>query len=222
MEPNETPTEPTVPAQPPSLTQRWQAIWQGAQPRIQGGWQQFEQRTPAWSPLKRAATAASVGIIALCLVCALCGSMVSAMSGGSKAVANKTQATHTATATLTPAVAYGSIVTLYSTRLSASLSTMGDDCSNGDVSACRDDAKSMQDDVHAFQTALDATPAPACLKEADGHLRAGLALFDRAAQRAMDGIDNDNASLLSKATTDMTNGSAELTKATDAIHSASC
>jgi hypothetical protein len=218
METNENPIEPTqpeMPAQPPTVQQR-------AQEMARTGWQQFQQRTPAWSPVKRALVAASAGIIAVCLVCAVCASMAQAVTGGSKAVANSAQATHTATATLSPAAAYGAIVSLYSTRLSASLSTMGDDCQNGDVSACRDDAKSMQDDVHAFLDALDATPAPQCLKEADGHLRAALALFDRAAQHTMDGIDNDNTSLISKATTDMTNGSKELTKATDAMKAATC
>lgn len=226
VEPNDTneptqPTEPTIPAQPQTAQQR-------AQELARNGWQQFQQRTPAWSPLKRALVAASAGIIAVCLLCAVCSSIGQAMTGGSKAVANSgtsAQATHTPpkpTATLTPAAAYGAIVSLYSTRLGTSLSTMGEDCQNGDVDLCRDDAASMQDDVHAFQSALDATPAPACLKLADGHLRAGLALFDRAAQRAMDGIDNNNTSLISKATTDMTNGSKELTKATDAMKAAAC
>jgi hypothetical protein len=188
-------------------------------------WQSYQTRTASWSPRARAATLGCGSLIVLCLVCAMCGGVLQALGGGTNA-ANRAQAsaTHTPkpTATLDPVAAYRGIVSLYATRLGSSMGAMGDDCQSGDTSACRDDAKSMQDDVHAFQSALDATPAPACLKETDGHLRAGLALFDRAAQRVMDGIDNNNTSLISKATTDLTNGGKELTKATDTMKAATC
>jgi spore coat protein U-like protein len=183
------------------------------------GWQQFQQRTPAWSPLKRALVAASAGIIAVCLVCAVCSSIGQAMTGGSKAVANTVKPT----ATIDSAAAYRAFGTADSLKLADAANTISTDCTeDGSLNACRDAVGAFKDTVKGFQADLDAHPAPACMKTADGHLRAALTLYATAANLMLDGLDTLDADSISKATKDITDGTAEMKQATDLIKTAKC
>jgi hypothetical protein len=105
------PNEPTPPQQPPppSFPQQMQA-------RAQGAWQNVNARTSGWSPAARIATFAGAGLIVVCLVCAMCAGLISAMSRGGNGgapISNRATntpkgptATHGPTATPVPTYAH--------------------------------------------------------------------------------------------------------------------
>jgi hypothetical protein len=114
MEPTQPPQEPTPPQQPPASTPP--SFPQQAQQRAQAAWQTVNARTAGWPPAARIAAVVGAALIAVCLVCAMCGGILSAMNGGGKHTATLSDratntpkgptATHGPTATPTPNYAH--------------------------------------------------------------------------------------------------------------------
>lgn len=189
------------------------------------------------------------GLIAVCLVCALCGNLINA-NGGSTSATPDTSATSRPgntdggstnaqareqtpsptrkpqpTATLNPnrgLDAYRTAVDTNGSILSGDLDIVGTDCQAGDVSACHDDLQALDTDIQAFQRDLKAHPAPPCLHDADTNLQKALGLYDQGAQQAIAGIEQNDAALIRQGTDTMSQGTTYLGLATAAIQKASC
>ncbi len=174
------------------------------------------------------------GVIALCVVCAICGGIVSAMNGGGSIAAD--QATQTpAPPTDTPAPtattnpnnpaavsAYSTLVQTDGSTMSGDMNAMGNDCGAGDLTTCRADLQTVNDDARQFQTDLNSTPAPPCLSATDKELRKALTLIVSGTQSAMDGIDNNDPSQVDQGTAMFKQATTYLKQATQSVDTATC
>jgi hypothetical protein len=177
-----------------------------------------------------------LSVVAVVLVCSCCGFALGTNSGKSSTSTQATVATTpTQAPTKVPTVAptptsnpnasapvYAAMVQTQMNTLSTDMSTVGTDCGNEDITACHDDLQALRDDIHTTQTDLDATPAPPCFKTADADIRAALNDLDTGAMTAINGIDQNDASLLNQGAAYITKASTELTQATAATKAAHC
>ncbi len=226
--------------------QQAQAILRASLAFLGAAWQNAVALLSRLSPRQRLVTIAASALLGVCLACSICTVGILALpntpmptvptqaplQGNAPKSTTAPKATNTPapTATNTPKPTatpdlYHPYVTTVATdagKLLKALTDMSVPCQAGDVAGCRDAAKKVNDTVSAFQADLDKHPAPPCLKDSDTHLRAALALFKSGTQHAMDGIDDNDVGLIQQGTADITAGSDELTKATDATKAAKC
>lgn len=172
-----------------------------------------------------------MGCGALLVACAVCGIAIAAISsangGGSTAAHTSATATAAPRATATADKnagyqAYTAVVVADLAPVSKDATNIGTDCGASNVSACRADAVQFQTDITAMQHDLDAHPAPPCLATVDAHIRSALDLYSQSATDLINGIDQTDASLITKAGTEMQTGTTEMTAANTSMGTAHC
>lgn len=173
-----------------------------------------------WADLttgQRIAALVVLGLIFACIIgcCAV---------GLGNVGAQSTAAQQHTSATSTPIPQdYRHIVAADANRLGADFDGITNVCPGaGDIAACRAALVTFDDDVHRFQADLATHPAPACLKTADTHIRAGLAHYDKGAQADIAGIDATDAASIDRGNAEMSAGTADMTQATVATSAAKC
>lgn len=180
------------------------------------------------------------GVVALMVVltCGCCGTVTLAAALNSHPTVAAPTATDTAQpyippqpteaqATATPdssAANYRRFVTLESTVVETDFNGVGTMCapSHNSVADCRANVQTTHDDVADFLSGLDTHPAPACLHTADTLLRGALADYRQGTQQMLDGLDQNNTSVISQGSATVERGNSEIGQAADAIGAASC
>ncbi|MGO8948929.1 MAG: hypothetical protein ACLQUY_15025 [Ktedonobacterales bacterium] len=106
--------------------------------------------------------------------------------------------------------------------MAADLTQDGTDCGAANFSACSGDSQKVHDDAAAFLQVLDQNPAPPCLKSADTYLRQGLTDYENGSELVVQGINNNDASLITQGSQDYDQGNTAINQASTAMSQAAC
>ena len=174
-------------------------------------------------------------VIALTLICGLCGMMANAASGAAS-TADTSAPTATSAATRMPAptdtpanpndpakvVAYAQVAQADTKPIVDDDSAISADCGAGDLAACRADLVTLSSDAQQFLDDLNANPAPPCLQPTDKLLRKALNQMKAGADEAVKGIDDDRADEVNNGTALIVKSDQTLMQATQAVKAAKC
>ena len=93
------------------------------------------------------------------------------------------------------------------------ITTQGNDCGALNFSACSSDSQKVHDDAATFIQILDLNGAPPCLKSTDTYLRQGLTDYLNGWELVVQGINNNDSSLITQGSQDYDNGTTAINQA---------
>jgi hypothetical protein len=169
---------------------------------------------------------AAVAIIAL-VVGGICGTAVGSSNQQSQQASSShspsaVAATATAPAIQSEALAYATVVSADAPNVGTAFTTLGTECSSGDMTRCRAAAVAAQGVDNAFLAQLIKLAVPACLAPANELIDAALVMFSDGAADVIAGIDTNDVAQITTATGLFGQGTTHLTAATAMIQKSPC
>jgi hypothetical protein len=169
------------------------------------------------------------------LVCCTCGVLLTFFTSNSSSANNNAggggssqpTATSAPAATNTPdqqvlAQAWAQAILASAHTVESDIKQINTDCANGSIQACRSDLVTFQGDVQSMQTVMRENPAPPCLATAASEINSALKDYNAGATLAIAGIDNSDTNEVTQGSAELNKGSDALGKATNSLNTAVC